>query len=69
MGPTTVVHGLSGFGDVTAGEVTLAPDPRPAWQYIVEAVKAAPGEITLVTIGPLTNLALALQEAPRSPAW
>ncbi len=49
---------------MTAGEVTLAPDPRPAWQYIVEAVKAAPGEITLVTIGPLTNLALALQEAP-----
>ena len=27
-------------------------------------MKAAPGEITLVTIGPLTNLALALQEAP-----
>ncbi len=49
--------------------MTLAPDPRPAWQYIVEAVKAAPGEITLVTIGPLTNLALALQEAPRSPVW
>ena len=44
--------------------MTLAPDPLPAWQYIVEAVKAAPGEITLVTIGPLTNLALALQEAP-----
>ncbi|WP_421169266.1 nucleoside hydrolase [Aeromonas dhakensis] len=64
VGPTTVVHGPSGFGDVTAGEVTLTPDPRPAWQYIVEAVKAAPGEITLVTIGPLTNLALALQAAP-----
>ena len=59
VGPTTVVHGPSGFGDVEAGEVNLAPDARPAWQYIVDAVKAAPGEITLVTIGPLTNLALA----------
>lgn len=64
VGPTTVVHGPSGFGDLEAGEVTIAPDPRPAWQYIVEAVKAAPGEITVVTIGPLTNLALALQHAP-----
>ena len=63
VGPTTVVHGPSGFGDVEAGEVNLTPDARPAWQYIVDAVKAAPGEITLVTIGPLTNLALALQEA------
>lgn len=64
VGPTTVVHGPTGFGDVRAGEVSLSADPRPAWQYIVETVKAHPGEITLVTIGPLTNLALALQAAP-----
>ncbi|MFM4962195.1 nucleoside hydrolase [Aeromonas bivalvium] len=64
VGPTTVVHGPSGLGDVAAGEVTLAPDPRPAWQYLVETVQANPGEITLVTIGPLTNLALALAHAP-----
>ncbi|MEL1215582.1 nucleoside hydrolase [Aeromonas caviae] len=68
VGPTTVVHGPSGFGDVQAGEVTLIPDPRPAWQYIVETVKAHPGEITLVTIGPLTNLALALEAAPEVAA-
>ena len=68
VGPTTVVHGPSGLGDVEAGEVTLAPDPRPAWQYIVETVKANPGEITLVTIGPLTNLALALEAAPEITA-
>ncbi|WP_439842814.1 nucleoside hydrolase [Aeromonas taiwanensis] len=64
VGPTTVVHGPTGFGDVQAGEVSLSADPRPAWQYIVETVKAHPGEITLVTIGPLTNLALALEAAP-----
>lgn len=64
VGPTTVVHGAHGFGDVEAGEPSLSADPRPAWQYIVEQLKAAPGEITLVTIGPLTNLALALEKAP-----
>ena len=34
------------------GEVTLIPDPRPAWQYVVETVKAHPGEITLGPSGP-----------------
>ncbi len=65
VGPTVVVHGESGFGDVevpakVAGEV----DSRCAYQYIIDAVKAEPNEITLVAIGPLTNLALALQADP-----
>ncbi|WP_043597077.1 nucleoside hydrolase [Aeromonas diversa] len=64
VGPTTIVHGEHGFGDVEAGAVQGGPDPRPAWQYMIDAVKAAPGEITLVAIGPLTNLALALEHAP-----
>lgn len=64
VGPTTIVHGEHGFGDVEAGAVRGCPDPRPAWQYMADAVKAAPGEITLVAIGPLTNLALALEHAP-----
>jgi purine nucleosidase len=39
-------------------ETTFAP------QYIVETVLANPGEIHLIAIGPLTNIALALQQAP-----
>jgi len=31
---------------------------------IIELARAHPGEITLVTLGPLTNLALALRKAP-----
>ncbi|MBB1360554.1 nucleoside hydrolase [Shewanella sp. SR44-4] len=65
VGPTVVVHGEGGFGDVNVpAEVEGQADPRPAYQYIIDAVKAEPGEITLVAIGPLTNLALALQADP-----
>lgn len=65
VGPTVVVHGETGFGDVHAPtDLTEVADPRPAYQYIIDSVKAEPGEITLVAVGPLTNLALALEAAP-----
>jgi len=65
IGATTVVHGESGFGDVKApSQLNVTADPRPAHQYIIDALRAEPGEITLVAVGPLTNLALALKEAP-----
>ncbi|WP_394230081.1 nucleoside hydrolase [Shewanella colwelliana] len=65
VGPTVVVHGETGFGDVHAPKaLTAQADPRPAYQYIIDAVNAEPGEITLVAVGPLTNLALALEAEP-----
>ena len=67
-GPTTVVHGPTGFGTTMWSR---GGDPQPGSpsgrQYIVETVKAH-RRITLVTIGPLTNLALAL-EAAGQPPW
>ncbi|NQZ50387.1 MAG: nucleoside hydrolase [Moritella sp.] len=65
VGATVVVHGEFGFGDVQApAELSVVADPRPAYQYIIDALRAEPGEITLVAVGPLTNLALALEAAP-----
>ncbi|WOT04361.1 nucleoside hydrolase [Shewanella youngdeokensis] len=64
VGPTVAVHGESGFGDVAVPEVDGEIDTRPAYQYIIDAVTAQPNEITLVAVGPLTNLALALQAEP-----
>ncbi len=43
----------------------LRPQSIRAAEFIVETVLAAPGEITLVPIGPLTNVALALLLEPR----
>lgn len=65
-GPVPAVHGQDGLGDAgVAGEPEHAPMHSRAAQFIVETVLANPGEITLVPIGPLTNLALAVKLEPR----
>lgn len=65
-GPHTVVHGEDGLGDagLTSEPESEAAHTRAA-QFIVEAIMARPGEITLVPIGPLTNIAMALKLEPR----
>ncbi|PSV15193.1 nucleoside hydrolase [Photobacterium kishitanii] len=65
VGPTEIVHGVTGLGDFQIPESFIGRyDSRPAYQYIIDTVKVHPKEITLVAVGPLTNLALALQAAP-----
>lgn len=60
------VHGQNALGDIDLGDfVSPGPDPRPAFEAIADLVLAHPGEVTLVAIGPLTNLALALRAAPK----
>lgn len=59
------IHGDTGLGDVAWPEPTRPLDPRHGADLIVEEVMAHPGEITLVPIGPLTNIALALRLEPR----
>jgi purine nucleosidase len=58
-----LAHAL--WRDVPPPASTLLPRPGRAAEFIVEAVMAAPNEITLVPIGPLTNVALALSLEPR----
>ena len=66
-GPATFVHGQNGLADIPVAAPTRAPHALDAAHFIVEQVLAAPGEITLVPIGPLTNIALALQLCPELP--
>ena len=59
------IHGASGLDGPALGEPTIAPVPTHAVDLIVEEVLAAPGEITLVPTGPLTNIAGALRREPK----
>ena len=59
------VHGRNGLGEVDFPLPKGKPDSRRAAQFIVDMVMANPGEITLVPLGPLTNIALAVMLEPR----
>ena len=59
------VHGDNGLGGVELPEPRLQPVAQHAVDVIIEKVMGAPGEITLVALGPLTNIALALRREPR----
>jgi inosine-uridine nucleoside N-ribohydrolase len=59
------VHGESGLGGVRLPDPAGAPSGGHAIDYLIETIGAAPGEITLVATGPLTNIALAVHREPR----
>lgn len=58
------VHGNDGMGDIGLPLTGRRPEPGSAVTAIIETIHRNPGEITLVTLGPLTNIALALKEDP-----
>jgi len=58
------VHGASGLAGVRLPEPASAAAAGHAVDYLIETISAAPGEITLVATGPLTNVALAVRREP-----
>ena len=63
------VHGESGLGGAVLPAPARKAEDGHAIDFIIDTLAAAPGEITLVAIGPLTNVALALRREPRLPQW
>lgn len=59
------VHGKTGLDGPDLEEPTMALQDMHAVDFIVETIRSEPpGSVTLCTLGPLTNVALALEKAP-----
>ena len=60
----TYAHGENGLGGAVFPEPKRKPVAESAAEFIRQIVRKYPGEITLLTIGPLTNIAAALDSDP-----
>ena len=59
------VHGKTGLDGPELAEPTMALESGHAVDFIIETLRREPeGSVTLCTLGPLTNIALALEKAP-----
>lgn len=57
----TDTHGLDGLGETFLPKTGLKAQNGHAVDFILESIRNNPGEITLIALGPLTNIALALR--------
>jgi purine nucleosidase len=60
-------HGPHGIGYAELPEPSVPLSERHAPDLIVAEARRRPGELVLVTLGPLTNLAIAVLQEPRLP--
>ena len=67
-GGARMIHGADGLGALFGKRRRPLPlgggSARPAWEVIVEQARERGPALTIITLGPLTNLALALRRAP-----
>jgi len=60
-------HGSDGLGNCGLSSPLTPLYPATAWDFLARLVLGAPGEVTLVTTGPLTNVAYAFELHPELP--
>jgi len=58
-------HGEQGIGYAKLPEPQIKPQVQKGSDFLIDSIMSKPGEITLVCIGPLTNIALAIRQEPR----
>ncbi|GAB4462462.1 MAG: nucleoside hydrolase [Anaerolineales bacterium] len=58
-------HGDTGLGYAKLPEPRIQPIGQHGSDFLIEKALSNPGEITLVAIGPLTNVALAIRKEPK----
>ena len=57
-------HGSDGQAETHLPEPTTKPSGKHGVDQIIDMVRANPGEVTVITLGPLTNLAMAFMKEP-----
>jgi purine nucleosidase len=62
-------HGPDGMGDMQYPSPRTPAADEHAVDELVRRFGEAPGEISLITLGPLTNVALAVMREPRLAQW
>ena len=62
------IHGDDGLGDYGAGDPGIAAQGQHAVNELISRVMASPGEVTVMSIGRQTNVALAMSLEPRFAA-
>ena len=59
------VHGKTGLDGITLPDPTMALQDQHAVDFLIETLRTEPaGTVTICPIGPLTNIATAMQRAP-----
>jgi len=61
------IHGKNGFNDMQFDVPVKKPEDRPAFDAIYDIAEEAGGELTVILLGPMTNLALALAKYKKLP--
>ncbi|MFB9960736.1 nucleoside hydrolase [Agromyces bracchium] len=56
------------YDPATHAGVTTKAQPEPAWQFMTKQVKKYPGQVTIMSIGAVTNTALAIKHDPNFAA-
>lgn len=61
------IHGHNGIGDAELPPSDQKVLAEPAWDFIIRKANELKGNLIIVTLGRLTNLALALEKDPELP--
>lgn len=59
------IHGESGLDGPVFAPLTRQAEKTPAVRYLIDTLLASDGDIALVPVGPLTNIAVAIRSEPR----
>ena len=58
------VHGPTGLDGPDLPPPSIRPQEKHGVDFIIDTVRAHPGEVTICSLSPITNLAVALRKAP-----